>query len=195
MNHAISFIPEPRYIALLKRRRRTVWVVINACAVALGMTLSLAARAALLGDERVSPGAVTAAQAKLRAAQAERAAVLTELRAVEARLLAHAEATEHPDWSILLGYISRVGEGSVSLDGFVLEPADWDNVYLVGLTGQAMSQNDVTRFLLSLEGSGVFSATNLMRSGMTQNNTYAFAIVCRIGTPPPPEPPSEEDEQ
>lgn len=192
MNHAISFMPVTRRIARRQRSRKNVWIAINAVGLLLGGTAIAATRSQLQRSESSAMQATDAAQARLDSIVEEQITLAAELTRVESRLVAHAEATQHPDWSILLAYISRIGADEIALEGFVLERGDSADLYSVALAGAARSQNAVTRFLLALERSGVFASTTLVRSNRTDAGTYTFAIACRIGEEPAP-PPEEEN--
>lgn len=181
MNHAVSLMPMPRMLASRCRKRRVLWILINAGAVAIGGTATLAARSILLGDEYLSASSAAAAQSRLDSILAEHEAQTAELRSIETKLQAHAEATQHPDWSVLLGYISRIGASSVVLEMFSLVPGEAIGTYTVTLTGQAVSQNAVTEFLLGLERSGVFSETSLRASSRATTGGFSFEIMCTIG--------------
>ena len=186
MNHAVSFIPAPRLIARRKRSRKSLWFAINAATLTLGGTAILASQSRVLRTESSSSLAIETAQSKLDSIVDEQHAVAADLKKTESRLAAHAEATQHPDWSILLAYISRLGANNVALTEFAIERADLPGAYTVNIAGSARSQNDVTRFLLGLERSGVFSDTALIRSAGVTTGAYAFAIACEIGDHSPP---------
>lgn len=184
MNHAVSFIPAPRRLARLQHSRKSVWIAINGIALLLGGSAIAATHSQLHRSASSAFQATEAAQARLDALVEEQRTLAADLARLESRLLAHAEATQHPDWSILLGYISRICADEIALEGFVLEQGDHPDSYAVAFAGVARSQNAVTRFLLGLERSGVFSSTTLIRSGLSARGTHTFAIACRIGDHP-----------
>lgn len=185
MNHAVSLMPAPRVLLGRCRKRQILWAMINTAAVAIGAISTLAARSILLGDEYTSASSTAAAQARLDSILAEQGTQAQELRLIESRLHAHAEATQHPDWSVLLGYISRIGADAIVLQSFTLVPGETGGTYLVGLTGLAVSQNSVSEFVLGLERSGVFHETGLKTSSRAQEGGYTFEIECSIGSPAP----------
>lgn len=168
-----------------------MWIAINAVAFLLGGLAILGSQSRVHQTESSAALAIDAAQTKLDAIVEEQRSLAADLQKIESRLAAHAEATQHPDWSILLAYISRLGADSVVLNGFVLEQGERQGAYTVALAGVARSQNAVTRFLLGLERSGVFSDTTLVRSTGDANGAYTFAIACEIGDHSEP---SETDE-
>lgn len=181
MTNAISFIPAPRVLARRTRHRKLVWIAMNIGVVALGALGTIAARAILLGGHAVPASAITAAESRLEAINTEHARLAAELGGVESRLQGYAEATQHPDWSILIGYISHISKGSITLDAFALEPGNTRGTYRVALAGLAQSQNQVTDFVLGLERAGVFTKTELVRSNRTPEGGSLFAISCQIG--------------
>ncbi len=196
MNHAASVIPAPRRTARLLARRRLLWIGVNAGTLIVGGIAGLLVRSVLLSGGGVSPGALDAARGRLESIVGEQKSLAEELRTVESRLLSHAEATQHPDWSILLAYISRVAGDEVALDELTLEPGEPPAAFTLAIRGNAVSQNAVTAFVLALEQSGVFTSTALLRSGRTPAGTYAFAITCRIGgTSTPTDDPTKAAEE
>ena len=187
MNDAMSFTPAPRRRRRIASQRRVLWTGINLATALAGAIGALGACFTLLSDGSATAEALQAARARLDEVIAEQQAIGSELEKVEARLGAYERATVHPDWSILLAYISRVGAGTITLDGFVLEPVDGESerhkAYTVGLNGRTSSQNSVTEFVLALEQSKVFSSTELIRSGRGTSGSFTFAIRCTLGRP------------
>ena len=184
MSHAVSFIPAPRRISRAQQTRRSLWLVVNATAAALCVGAIGVSRSMHQQSVVSAANANEAAQARLDGIIDEQVMLAERLGVIDSRLLAHAEATEHPDWSILLGFISRICGDSIVLEGFVLEQGEGTEHYEIAIAGVGRTQNAVTRFLLALERSGVFSNTALVKSGRAAEGAFTFAIACRIGDAP-----------
>jgi len=183
MNHTASFIPARRMLASRCKQRKITWTLANTAAVVIGALGALAAHSIFLGGEHITASSTAAAQSRLDSIITEQTTQAQQLRLINARLQSHADATQHPDWSVLLGYISRIGAQSIALESFVLIPGETRGTYNVTLAGQAVSQNAVTEFVLGLERSGVFHEAGLMRSSRGNEQMYLFDIECRIGQP------------
>lgn len=188
MNHTASFIPARRALASRCKQRKIKWTLANIAAVGIGALGALSARSIFLGGEHITASSTAAAQSRLDSIITEQTTQAQQLQLINTRLQSHADATQHPDWSVLIGYISRIGAQSIALDAFVLTPGETRGSYNVTLSGQAVSQNAVTEFVLDLERSGVFHETSLMRSSRGNEQMYLFDIECRIGQPPATDP-------
>lgn len=161
----------------------------------VGYTITLASACLLYGgmDTFTDAGALsdqlTEMDAELAAIQAEQAQIRPQLKEQRLILTAGHSITDQPDWSMLLIYLADELLGDdVVLSGCVLEPLSdegksinlQDTTMSVQLTGHAKTTSAVSKFVLRLEGSGLFNRVSLERTNrepFLDGQAIAFEVL------------------
>jgi hypothetical protein len=186
MINAPSLIPAQRVLRRKRRARSRLWAAALGALAIAGAAGSVGARAWLLDRDGVSSSELQAAETRLADLTTQRSTLLQEWSANAATLRAVRAASDHPDWSILLAFVAKLGADRVTLDLFSLEPASGAEGFDIRVEGVGRTQQDVARFVLGLETAGVFSSTRLERSGAEEaRDGVPFSVVCLIRPEPP----------
>lgn len=210
---AVNLIPMARRLAAARRRRIRRWgivggfyAVVLACAYGSVVLPGSVGSATL--DARIRDVASQAADS-----EAQTKKVQAEYEAVQSRLRAVRRVTGHPDWSVLLGLISRAREGQVVFEVCELEPlaaspaktapkpadaapggtaptspapAPSGTRYVLRLNGMATQQQEIPKFVLRLEALQLFENVTLLESQARQLDeaeVFAFRIECGLRDP------------
>lgn len=181
MIRAVSLIPAPLVRQRRKDRRVRAWAVACAGAVAVGIAAPALVRAAVIDPHAPSAADLASASAALADLNGQRETLRARALGAAATLRAVRVASDHPDWSILLAFISDRCGDRVSLSSFTLEPDAGGAGFDVRLEGAGLTQPDVAGLMLALEQSGVFASTRLNGAGATEEGgPVRFSATCLI---------------
>lgn len=180
MIRAPSLMPGPRVRRLKRKGRLRLWS--RACvgaALAVGLIIPGVRLAA--GDGGVSPDAVGDAELRLSDLMAQRDALRVVHASSASTLRAAKAASDHPDWSILIAHIADLAGESVTLASLTLEPDAADQGFDLRVRGDGATQQDVARFVLGLEQTGIFASTRIESSGgVLGGGRVPFSVLCLI---------------
>jgi len=188
MIRAVSLMPAPIVLRRKRDARVRAWAAVCIAAGALGLLIAAGTRQLLAGPGAVSAAQLQSAESSLNELVQQREKMRGEAVAAAATLAAVRAAADHPDWSLLLAFLSDACGDRVTLSEFTLEPADDDTGFDITIAGSGRTQQDVARFILTLERSGVFSSTRLVGTGAS-NGRVTFNTTCAIRTARPAAPP------
>lgn len=180
MIRAPSLIPAPRVKRLQRRGRVRLWS--RACiGAALLVGLIIPGVRLTAGEGGLSPEAITDAENRLSDLIAQRDALRVVHASSASTLRAAKAASDHPDWSILIAHIADLAADSVTLASLTLEPDDADKGFDLRVRGDGASQQDVARFVLGLEQTGIFTSTRIENSGgVLGGGRVPFSVLCLI---------------
>lgn len=177
---AVSLIPSPTLRRRRKEQHAKLWTAVCLCVGLLGGTITAGARALALSPGASTSADVAQAQAALDALVVRKNEMYADADAADKTRRAARRAANHPDWSILLAFVSDLCADRISLSLFSLEPADDGSGFDVRIEGIGQSQPDVAGFVLGLERSGVFRTTRLNGAGRANSEGVAFSATCLI---------------
>lgn len=201
----INLIPAGRWERRRRKTRLCVWVTVCGAYGALVAGGSLTFHVAQAGESRSRAQQLEQAEAQIKA-QTQDLAVLRRQVAETVTALETTQAVRgQPDWSKLLrGLSAQLGEEIVlsryqfttlTPDNRVVTveggsaPAGPLGTFLKGcrhallLNGYGKSQESVSRFVLRLEGSGVFDLVRLVNSSrqtFLKGEAVAFVVECHF---------------
>lgn len=186
MIRAPSLVPAPRVFLRKKKRRVRGWGAALALLVLTGSAGTALARVWISDPNAASNDDIADAERLLDELAAQRDTLRIRAAAAAATLRAARAASDHPDWSILLAYISDLCGERITLNSFTLEPVPDSDGFDIRIRGSGRSQQDVAVFVLGLEDAGVFSSTRLEQSGgQITDAGVPFTVVCLIRTARP----------
>jgi len=178
-----NLIPHARIHARHARRRLLRWAIMLSgftALVAAGVTTSQVALRVDRGDadRRIADltNQVELVDARIQRLRSELADAGRELR--RTRMVGR-----HPDWSVLLVLLARLSGDDLMLRRISLDPIPDQQGYTIGLDGVAVSQAEVSSFVLALERSGMFTGTRLeatKRETIASTEAVAFDLSARI---------------
>lgn len=184
MIDAVSLIPAPTIRRRRKEHHAKLWTVVCLCVGLLGVAVTAGVRAFAVSPDAVTNDEVAQARAALNTLVVRKEEMLAEAAAAEKTHRAALRAANHPDWSILLAFVSDLCADRVMLTSFTLDPTENDTGFDIGIVGVGRTQNDVANFVLGLEGSGVFQTTRLNGAGGASTEGVMFSATCLIRTTP-----------
>lgn len=189
---AANLIPKARRDAQRVVRRTRAWSLAIA-GLAAALTI---AWGALYNTYAVDAAASTAqllrADADVRAADTELKSVRADLSSAQRLLDAAREVRDHPDWSLLLGAMTRLKGDDVALASLEIAPADAaparaaaarPSRYSLRISGVARDHRAATAFSLQLEQTGVFSRVSLTDTSsqaIEGRELVAFGLECTL---------------
>jgi Tfp pilus assembly protein PilN len=189
---AANLIPRARRDAQRVAARARAWALVVA---GVGVALAIAWGALFNTyaiDAADSAAQLERADADLRAADAELKTSRAELAGARRLLDAAREVRDHPDWSILLGAMSRRKGDGVALASLDIAPADLKpsqaavtrpSRYALRIAGVARDHRAATAFSLMLESTGVFSRVSLTDTATRSvdgHEVVAFGVECSL---------------
>jgi Tfp pilus assembly protein PilN len=202
----VNLIPASRVVGKRRKARLCVWVTVCGMYGALITAGSLTFHVAHAGESRSQTRQLEAADKQIE----ENNRIMLGLRRQLAETTTALETTKaihgQPDWSKLLtGLSAQLGEEIVlshyqlatladdgkviTVDGSGSVPAVPLGAFLKGcrytllLNGYGKSQESVSRFVLRLEGSGVFDLVRLANSSrqtFLNGEAVAFVVECQL---------------
>lgn len=186
MIRAPSLVPAPRVFLRKKRRRLHGWGAVLALLVLVGSTGAALARVWVSDPNAATNEDIADAERLLEELAAQRDALRIRAAGAAATLRAARAAADHPDWSILLAYISDLCGDRITLSSFSLDPETDGDGFDIRIQGNGRTQQDVAVFVLGLEDAKVFSTTRLEQSGGRATEAgIPFTVVCLIRTTRP----------
>lgn len=194
---SVNLIPTARRDAKRRRRHR------NTCAAACGAYGALLAAAVgvahlALGSNGVSlDQRLASTESEIQRAQQEADKARRELTSARATIEANRTVSEQPDWSVLLAMLAKTTSDDVVLRGVTIGPPSGPQTDLaknakastepvLEVMGFGQTQLAVSRHVLRMEQTGMFSKVMLMDTG---RETYmggpaiAFRLQCTFGEP------------
>ncbi|MBK7406099.1 MAG: hypothetical protein IPJ41_16205 [Phycisphaerales bacterium] len=157
-----DLFPKGLRAARSRRRRIRQWGAVLVLEV-----LMLAAASIILRADRVDSVGEVRATIKSTVAQIDvvNGAIgqsRARLQEVERQMAVVNEVSRHPDWSIVLALLGREAEGTIVVENCQLFPASQTTAggpaeFRFTLQGTCNAQRDLTKFVQSLQSSGVFS--------------------------------------
>jgi Tfp pilus assembly protein PilN len=192
---SVNLIPAPRRDAKRRRRQR------NLCAVACG-AYALALAGAIGGAQMVWHAKadnlderLTATDNDIRRLERQAADERAELARARATIEANRMVAEQPDWSVLLALLAKTTGDDVvlrtisigpPLTGSVPTPAAGSGQpeFSLDITGVGRTPLAVSRHVLRLEQTGLFSKVALIDTGreaFLNENSIAFRLQCTFG--------------
>ncbi len=191
----INLISEGRRIARRQRVKRRSWIIAVVSYSVLIATVCVLYRGEdTQADSGTLAEGIAVLDAELAEIEQQQAGLRPELIEKNLVLTAGQSITDHPDWSLLLIYLSdEVLGDEIILGGFRLAPVkgesqgkDIQDVPMtVTLTGHAMTTLAVSQFVLRLEESGLFNRVSLERTRrepFLTGQAIAFEIHCLMSS-------------
>jgi hypothetical protein len=180
MIRAPSLMPAPRVRRLKRRGRLRLWS--RACiTAALAVGLIVPGVRLTAGEGAVSSDAIADAELRLSDLIAQRDALRVVHAGSASTLRAAKAAADHPDWSILIAHIADLAGESITLAALTLEPEAGDKGFDLRVRGDGATQQDVARFVLGLEQTGIFASTRIENSGgVLGGGRVPFSVLCLI---------------
>lgn len=184
MIRAVSLIPIPTLLRRRKERHIRMWAVVCLGTGLLGVATTAGSRSLASSPEAATREDVSQAKAALDALVVHKDEMLADAAKADMTRRAASRAANHPDWSILLAFISDQCADRVTLSSFTLEPNEDGSGFDVHIDGVGLTQHDVSQFVLGLERSGVFQTTRLNGAGGASSEGVVFSATCLIRTTP-----------
>ncbi len=159
----VNLMPSKRTAARRVRARVRRWAGVTGVTFASLAMLQLApgpalAEAEVLLERRRVDASSTADRLRTENAELRRRLLDTRRKVAEASQL-----SDRPDWSIVLALLaSRTGD-RLSLETCEVTPLPGKG-HRIAASGRALTQGEVTRFVLDLEAPGLFNTVELTRS-------------------------------
>ena len=207
---SVNLIPAARRDAKRRRQRRaTCALACGAYAALLACGLGAAHLMWNTGDGLPPAQRLAATEEDIRRFERQASDAQAELAKTRATLEANRVVAEQPDWSVLLALLSRtIGEdvvlqavsvappvlGTAAAAAAPATPAAGGAAkpladVVLELTGVGRSQLSVSRHVLRLEQTGLFSKVTLLdtsRQPYLNGPAIVFRLQCTFGAPPQP---------
>lgn len=185
---SLNLIPRSFQIRRNRRRRVRAWLFgLGVYVVAAGLG-SLIASVMSAGPQGATADLVTEAEAQASNAKRDIARATRDAAEWSRRADAERAIGEHPRWSALLGLLASLRGDAVVLSTIELQaPAAPGSGYRLMIDGVARSQPAVTRYVLDLEGSGVFDKVTLAEIRAAEfrgEQASGFRAECVLGQTP-----------
>jgi Tfp pilus assembly protein PilN len=185
----VNLIPAHRQLAQQRHARQRFWLY--------ALTLYSGLIICVCGAVRVAlhPSAAESAAAEALVQTSSRIDELNTRLADTRRLLFEHESTrraneaiiDQPDWSILLAILAETNGDNVVLREIVLKPDTStpaaQRQYAMELRGYAITQPEVSQYVLRLQQAGLFDEVKLARTGrepVFNVSAVSFEISCLI---------------
>jgi len=190
----INLIPQARWLARQRRLRCRIWCMVGGVYTALLVTVCFSVWGTGSDiDIRAVSDDLTQLDSELTELEATREGLVPELAERRLILSSSKSITDQPDWSVLLRYLANdLLSDDVVLRGCLLAPVGGasvvsepaDTPLTLTLKGYAKSTPAASRFVLRLEGSGLFDRVTLIRTSMEpfmDGQAIAFEVRCLLG--------------
>ena len=188
----VNLMPQARIDAHLRQERRHAWCI--GVSSYVGSLLLIAAAAYLWWPDQHAAVAAELASVQEQTQKDEAAisALRPRIREAMSSLAAARSIGDQPDWSLLLGLLSKLLGDDTVLSSCKLtvalptsdEPAPDDQVrHLLSLTGLGRSHAAVLEYVRKLEQIGLFQAVTVIDTRsepFTDGQAIAFHIECHI---------------
>ncbi|MBM4109252.1 MAG: PilN domain-containing protein [Phycisphaerae bacterium] len=185
---ALNLIPRAYLVRRARRRRGRAWAIGLAAYTGAAGLGSVAASIVSAGPQGATAEMVAEAESQASMTKRDIGRATREAADWSRRAEAERAIGEHPRWSVLLGMLARLRGESVVLSTVEVQPPSTAGGavggYRLALEGVARSQPAVTRYVLDLEGSGVFDRVTLTETRATEfrgEPSAGFRIDCVLG--------------
>ncbi len=202
----VNLIPAGRLVARRRKARLSLWIVVCGLYAATVAAGSLTFRVAQAGADQRQSRQLDALAQQIEEHSRTASDLRRQLVATSAALETTRAIRGQPDWSrLLMGLAAQVGE-EIVLTRYQLATQTADNrivnaeasgslvalplgAFLTGcrhtmtLNGFGKSQEAISRFVLRLEGSGVFDLVRLVsrsRQTFLEGEAVAFVVECHF---------------
>ena len=186
---AVNLLSPARLAARHRRRRIRSWVVGVGMYAALLVAIWMGARVLTGGAGQTLASQIDRTERRITQSKQRMAALQPKLAEARTTLAASRAVGEQPDWSLLLGLLSKLLDERTVLTNCRLEPLDdaprtAEGPYRLHISGMGRTQVAVSAYMLRLEESGLFDKVTLVDTQtepFRQGEAVGFRIECRLG--------------
>jgi hypothetical protein len=185
--NSVNLIPMARQLSDARRVRAIRWVCISTATVALLFAADRALRFNSAKSLAIDSGQFARLENDIAVKTRTTNQLRHEIEALDRLAKASRVVTEHPDYSTLLGLLSRCAGSEITLGLCAVDrPQHGEDTQkslppVLRVNGTGVSQSAVTSFVLRIESTGVFDQVTLLRSNEQSDamgSSTAFQLEC-----------------